>query len=127
MARPTHGGKRPGAGRKVSTLPKTVRTRVGPYPFGQPFKIARWYQDLIGGLLDEVLEGRKGLSKLLAEVKSASAAANRIIPLDVMHAAASKLDQDDKDIKETDTGGQVTRRKDDDVAQRPAAVRRATP
>lgn len=125
--KPKHGGKREGAGRKVSTLPDEVREHVGVYPYGQPFKIARWYQDLIGGLLDQVLDGEKGLSRLLSEVKSASAAANRIIPLDVMHAAAKRLDDDDKEIKETDAGGKVTSRKDDHVAKRTPTVRRATP
>jgi hypothetical protein len=122
-----HGGQRKGAGRKVSVIPPDVRDRVGRYPFGQPFKIARFYQDLIGGLLDHVLDGSKGLTKLLAEVKSASAAANRIIPLDVMHAAAQGLERDDKDMKEIDSGAQVTSRKEDSGAQRVSPVRRATP
>ena len=118
-----HGGARPGAGRKRNALPPESLARIGPRPVNDPLRLARWYAELLSELLDQFARTGRFV-KMLREVKGAATAMGRVMPLDVMLAAARKLRDDDDDLEEDEDPDEEVREPD---ASRPRAVRRDAP
>ncbi|TMQ11947.1 MAG: hypothetical protein E6J90_32995 [Deltaproteobacteria bacterium] len=97
--------------------------RIGPRPVNDPLRLARWYAELLSELLDQFARTGRFV-KMLREVKGAAAAMARVMPLDVMLAAARKLKDDENDLEEDIDPDEEVRELD---ARRARAVRRDAP
>lgn len=98
--------------------------RIGDPPIGKPMQLAIWYQNAITVLTGELLKG-KDVGKLLESVRASSGAVARAMPLNVIHAAGVRLDEDEREMNDDVGAAGTVERKDDHVAQQHArAVRR---
>jgi hypothetical protein len=118
-----HGGARKGAGRKRDVLPPDAVERVGARPINQPLKLARWYSELLAELVDQFVKTGRYV-EMLREVKGAAGAMGRVMPMDVILAAANKLRDDDEELDEDADPDEEVRNVDGKSAR---AVRRDAP
>ena len=122
-ARGGHGGSRKGAGRKRDVLPPEILQRIGPPPTDKPLKLARWWSTVLSEL--EILYLTTGrFAEMLRETRGVASSMGRVMPLDLLLAAARKLKDDEDDLDE-DADADEEVREVDGASSR--AVRRNAP
>lgn len=122
-AKGTHGGRRPGAGRKRGVIDRELRRRLGYVDLDDPLGQARWYQRAIALLTDGILDGQP-YRKMLETVRASATAAAKILPLDVIYEASKRLDRDERELREAEADADVVERSRDRVAKRTGPIRR---
>jgi hypothetical protein len=113
-------------GRPRSALPPELADRLGPPPIDKPVALARWYQSGIALLTWEVTQGRP-YAKLLESFRASAGAAGRVLPHDIVFAAARLLSDDHDNLKNTNGGPQPIKRSDDPIERKPSTASRRQP
>lgn len=90
-------------GRPKSKFPAAVLKRIGPPPINKPLKLARWWTEVLSEMTWLQINGKPGLDSLAKEIRSAAAAAGRVLPHDIQFEAA-RLIQLDTDEMDADAG-----------------------
>lgn len=105
-----HGKK---GGRPAAALKAELLEKLGDPP-DDPLKLIRWYSSLIALVTHQRASGVKGAAEMAKDVRGLAAVAAKLLAPDAVFEAHRRLLENEKDLANSDGGGEVEDLDDDD-------------
>lgn len=106
-----HGKK---GGRPSASLPTDLLEKLGDPPYDDPLALIRWYSKLIAIVARLRAGGAKGAGDLAKDVRGLAAVASKLLAPDAVFEAHRRLLENEKDLKNSDAGGDLEDDDEDD-------------
>lgn len=106
-----HGKK---GGRPAAALSSELLERLGDPPYDDTLKLIRWYSTAIAMVTRQRLAGVKGAGELAKDAKGLAAVAAKLLAPDAVFEAHRRLLENEKDLANSDGGGELEDMEDDE-------------